>query len=692
MKQQMKKVGALLLALVMCLSMSMPAMAATTKSSEDEEFSITISNAYIGSTYSAYKIFDVTYDENENYSYTIDSDSAWYNTVAAATDVFTLTQVGETTTYVVTVVNGVSDSAVTSVFTNVEKEVLNDADVAASKECTETPLVLDVTNFGPGYYFVTTTTGTVVSITTTDPNANIIDKNTSWELKKEIQDGLSIDDETMHEDAEAMGDDVEFKITANVPLYAAYDPEDPDLNPLLPSSPEGYLVTDYEFSDKMSTGLEIRGLQLGIDYTIDNDGKYWGTATLIDTWVTIDNEPISTYAYNVMMELIPDTKNGELVYDENGQIQFCGFTLTYDTLPYTIEPDGTKTLYYNGYIVTSDTFADAAELVDALEVKYPANASIEIDYTAHVTDEAVYDNTNEITMEWHATTYKQPNPNEPVYNGTELDQNDIYVLDIEILKIDGIDENLTLAGAEFQLSGTNLNEVVTSEKYTYTAIESMEDYNAALAAGTNLYFKLKNTSTSTDAYTSTNPYTLDSDTDAETLTKYEVNPYWGIDSSGSQTGEGDVYEVGDYKYVAYTLMITKEQSLQSAEDSHVTGVTGSDGMLSFNGLTVGDWTLTEITAPDGYNLLTDPIEFTISVTWGTDGTPTWTITNDNFTPSMNDDNEFTGSWSITIENNSGTELPSTGGMGTTIFYILGAILVCGAGVLLITRRRMSREA
>ena len=46
---------------------------------------------------------------------------------------------------------------------------------------------------------------------------------------------------------------------------------------------------------------------------------------------------------------------------------------------------------------------------------------------------------------------------------------------------------------------------------------------------------------------------------------------------------------------------------------------------------------------------------------------------------------------ITIVNQSGTELPSTGGIGTTIFYIVGSILVLGAAVILITRRRMNQE-
>ena len=45
----------------------------------------------------------------------------------------------------------------------------------------------------------------------------------------------------------------------------------------------------------------------------------------------------------------------------------------------------------------------------------------------------------------------------------------------------------------------------------------------------------------------------------------------------------------------------------------------------------------------------------------------------------------------TVENQAGTLLPSTGGMGTTIFYVLGAVLVVGAGVLLVTKKRMSQS-
>ena len=45
-------------------------------------------------------------------------------------------------------------------------------------------------------------------------------------------------------------------------------------------------------------------------------------------------------------------------------------------------------------------------------------------------------------------------------------------------------------------------------------------------------------------------------------------------------------------------------------------------------------------------------------------------------------------YAFQVESKKSTELPSTGGIGTTIFYVVGAILVIGAGVVLITRRRM----
>ena len=86
--------------------------------------------------------------------------------------------------------------------------------------------------------------------------------------------------------------------------------------------------------------------------------------------------------------------------------------------------------------------------------------------------------------------------------------------------------------------------------------------------------------------------------------------------------------------------------------------------------------------PAGYNTIA-PITFTISFD---KETKKFSTNNENI--SVGADNTL----STTIVNNAGAELPSTGGIGTTIFYVLGGLLVVCAGVLLITKRRMNKNA
>ena len=113
--------------------------------------------------------------------------------------------------------------------------------------------------------------------------------------------------------------------------------------------------------------------------------------------------------------------------------------------------------------------------------------------------------------------------------------------------------------------------------------------------------------------------------------------------------------------------------------------------FEFSGLDAGKYKITETKTPDGYNTI-DPIEFTITADHelkadnptlkdltGTDG-KVFTMT-----ASITD-----GSLTANIENNQGAELPSTGGMGTTIFYVIGGILVLAAAIILISKRRVQQ--
>ena len=85
--------------------------------------------------------------------------------------------------------------------------------------------------------------------------------------------------------------------------------------------------------------------------------------------------------------------------------------------------------------------------------------------------------------------------------------------------------------------------------------------------------------------------------------------------------------------------------------------------------------LEETEAPAGYNKLASRVRVEIEEA--------------NLTTTMNGDTWATGNGGVQITNQAGTELPSTGGMGTTIFYVLGSILAVGAIVLLVTKKRMN---
>ncbi len=122
-----------------------------------------------------------------------------------------------------------------------------------------------------------------------------------------------------------------------------------------------------------------------------------------------------------------------------------------------------------------------------------------------------------------------------------------------------------------------------------------------------------------------------------------------------------------------------------AVGNEITGVT----TFVWNGLDEGEYKIEETTVPAGYNKAAD-IEFTISATvpeevTAVGDTATWASNN-------NDVTVTNGTYETAVKNLTGGLLPETGGIGTTIFYIVGALLVVGAAILLITKKRMSAEA
>lgn len=115
-------------------------------------------------------------------------------------------------------------------------------------------------------------------------------------------------------------------------------------------------------------------------------------------------------------------------------------------------------------------------------------------------------------------------------------------------------------------------------------------------------------------------------------------------------------------------------------------------VFTFTGLDDGVYKLTETTTPTGFNTI-DPIIFTVTAKHDIfNDNPTLTLLTGTkntgeitFTPEVT-----VGSLTSNVVNKEGSILPSTGGIGTTIFYVVGAVLMIGAGVILVSRRRANK--
>ena len=140
---------------------------------------------------------------------------------------------------------------------------------------------------------------------------------------------------------------------------------------------------------------------------------------------------------------------------------------------------------------------------------------------------------------------------------------------------------------------------------------------------------------------------------------------------------------------------TYEEWVERYGDQNVILTSAADGIFKIAGLDDGTYYLREIQAPNGYNLLEEDVQLVITAdtengqNWA--GEPGQALTALNIRVNdgeLQPGNTETGIVNVTVANNHGATLPETGGMGTTLFYIIGGLLVVGAGILLVVRIRM----
>ena len=318
-----KKFASLLLVMVMVFAMATTAFAA------EDKGTIIVDNPVADQTYTAYKIFDVTYS-GSNYSYTIKTTSEWYSTVKAYAETggngLTLTGVaGDTTTFVVSTTDAFSAPA----FANALK--------AAMSGKTGTTLTADgttvkATNLDLGYYFVTSTNGALCNLTTTDPTVTIHDKNDIPFNK--VDDKESVD----------VGEIVTYTITGKVPDYT------------------GFTTYTYLITDTMSEGLTF---QRNVKVTVG------GTDVTSACTITYDKDnnankftvsiPVKSYTIGAEIKVTYTA-----VVNENAvaKIENNAATLTYSNDPIdanktTTTPEDKETVYsakvvINKYVMGSN--------------------------------------------------------------------------------------------------------------------------------------------------------------------------------------------------------------------------------------------------------------------------------------------------------------------------------------------------
>lgn len=560
----MKKILALVLALTLCLGLSVTALAEVNPSeptTTPAEYSIKIDNAVAGQTYNAYKIFDAkvsTVNGKETVVYTINRDSDWFNVVAgyraqgesnpvesAASPVDTgyvvLTQINGTTTWSVTLSEGVDDTSSEAAAAFAKYLAANIGDIAADgtgstdrvQGATDNVVEVTINLSEAGYYFVDTSLGALTSLNTvTGPEQDIKEKNSQPTIDKKVQEDST--GEFGDTNTADIGDVVNFKSTITLGANAA---------------------ARIKLHDNMTAGLTFDASSVKV-YIVGEDGA----ETLLE------NPAEGTPCYSVITSGLSDECTFEVAFDDE-------------------------------YI---------ASFVEGLSA----------------------DATKEIVVKYSA----ELNANAVVGDGTD--------------GADGKNKNTT----KLTYGNENKFESVPSETITYTyefnvfkyysVGEGAEKTEKPLAgAGFKLYKEVG---------------------DAKTKNYAKFNQESG-------------------KFEGWTTNIEEATELTSTTDKKIL----------ISGLDADTYYLEETTTPEGYNSLTAPIEIVISESTETD--LNGKVNYDSGKTAENDATDNSVVNVVKVENKSGTLLPSTGGIGTTIFYVVGGILMLGAVILLITKKKMGSK-
>lgn len=365
----------------------------------------------------------------------------------------------------------------------------------------------------------------------------------------------------------------------------------------------------------------------GNDRVDANNVSIGDTVTYEVTSKVPDMTHYKTYFFQVQ-----DTMEEGLTLNEDSfQVTIGGVELSKDA--YEVKtPDGdyTFTLRIKEFIqYKKDTGADIVITYDAV---LNENAEIGTDSNDNTVSLKFSNNPNQ--SDGGETNPNEPNPTNPT-GETPKHTVKTYTSAIKVLKLDGATQK-PLAGVEFTIEGEGVNVVlITEEKFV------------ADAEGT--FYKLTD-----GTYTTTEP-------------------------------TEDTAELYDSTETKYKKTVEAREKLTNTGDG-VKATVNDDGIVEFTGLGAGTYTIKETNMPKGYQKIED-VEVVISFDtanekWSAEATGPKELLDSAMTD---------GVVELKIENNVTVELPSTGGSGVVMFYVIGGILVAGAFIALIALRKRSAK-
>ncbi|WP_305152303.1 SpaA isopeptide-forming pilin-related protein [uncultured Dubosiella sp.] len=279
------------------------------------------------------------------------------------------------------------------------------------------------------------------------------------------------------------------------------------------------------------------------------------------------------------------------------------------------------------------------------------------------------------------------------YKGwTNVKVSDELTQGLEYVK--GTDEKvaLTITATNNQATTHTLNMGDNSESFDLTFPEITTDTTFTIS------YNAKVTKDAIFVETSTNTAKLDADNNPnigqDTVTVYNydltidkfagnVNDANDIDGQKLSGAEFQIFDKVATDHTRQALWFVehtnpdneneKYYTLANSTDANATQTltTPENGQIVIRGLAKKTYYIKETKAPNGYNLLKEEIEFT-------------PVTSENNLGSQTNTTEH-------VPNYAGAQLPSTGGMGTTMLYVAGAILMVGAAVIFVTNKRMKHE-